>query len=227
MLNESEVVNHVKPVLESLLKPVPFVKGVELIWEPKLGADFIFIMNIGTDELKLVGEVKNGLQPRFVMDSVRQIKEHCSYFSGESVYPVIVSEYISPRSAEIIINQNVSYFDLSGNCHLCFANVYIDREGKKSKSAENRGVKSLFGLKSSRMLRLMLSKPQSLWQVKELAAKTELSFGQVSNIRRALLDQQYASESKEGGICLFQPEALMDAWRKVYKKNEGIQYWNK
>jgi len=80
-------------------------------------------------------------------------------------------------------------------------------------------VKSLFGLKSSRMLRLMLNDFVHPWQVKELAAKTELSYGQISNIRRSLLDQQYAIESEEGGIQLTQPGALLNDWRKVYKKN--------
>lgn len=223
MLNEGEIIYQAELALESLLKRVPFVNGVELKREVRLDegkrADFVAAINIGNQELKLVGEVKRNLQPRYVLDAIRQVKEYCTYLIGESGHPVVVSEYISPRSAEILIAENVSYFDLVGNCRLSFADVYIEKEGKKSKSAERRGIKSLFGLKSSRMLRLMLNSPVRPWQVKDLAAKTELSLGQVSNIRRALLDQHYAIESEEGGIYINQPGALLSEWRRVYKKN--------
>jgi hypothetical protein len=223
MLSEADILYQAQPILESLLQPIPFVREVE--W--KLGvslaagmrADFIASLSVGNDELKLVGVVKGSLQPRFVFDTIRQVKEYCSHFSGGVGYPVVVSEYISPRSAKILIEQNISYFDLSGNCRLCFANVYIEKAGEKSKNAEARGVKSLFGLKSSRMLRLMLNNSMRPWQVKELAAKTKLSLGQVSNIRRSLLDQQYAIESEQGGIQLTQPAALLADWAQSYKKN--------
>lgn len=230
MSNESEIIYQVKPVLEALLEPVPFVNDFELNFEIALEggrrADFIATLDIRHDKLKLVGEVKKNLQPRYVFDAIRQVKEYCSYFMGEPAYPVVVSEYISPRSAEILINQNVSYFDLAGNCRLSFANVYIEKSGGKPKGSEQRGVKSLFGLKSSRMLRLMLNesvrpmkgKPKD-WSIKHLAARAELSYGQVSNVRRALLDQGYALELGEGGFQLNVPGDLLNDWRELYKKN--------
>lgn len=219
---EKEILDQAKPALESFLKPVPFVRGIELELESDIGggrrADFIATLRIGNDALKLVGEVNRGLQPRHVHNAILQVKDYCSSFTGESAYPVVVSDYISPRSAEILIDQNVSYFDLTGNCRLCFANVYIEKAGEKPKSTQRRGVKSLFGLKSSRMLRLLLNTSVRPWQVKALAARTELSLGQVSNIRRALLDQQYALELEKGGIQIRQPGDLLAAWRNVYKK---------
>jgi len=223
MKNEHEIIYGVKPALEALLKPIPFIKVLKLQIEAELEsnrrADFIAAVDIGNEEIKLIGEVKKNLQPRYVLDAVRQVKEYCTYFIGDPVYPVVVSEYISPRSAEILMDEDVSFFDLAGNCHLCFANVYIEKEGKKSKRAERRGIKSLFGLKSSRMLRLMLNEPMRSWQVKELSERTELSLGQVSNVRRALLDQHFVFEADEGGIHINQPAALLELWKRSYKKN--------
>lgn len=223
MLNESEISFQVKPALELLLQPVPFINGIkfrrEVVLDSGIRADFIANIGIKNGEFELVGEVRKNLQPRYVLDAIRQVKEHCSFFIGESAYAVVVSDYISPRSAEILINQNVSFFDLAGNCRLCFAHVYIEKQGEKSKSNEKRGIKSLFGLKSSRMLRLMLSHSMRPWQVKELAARAGLSLGQVSNVRRALLDQQYAIESEEGGVKLTQPGDLLNEWQKIYGKN--------
>ena len=223
--NMSDVIENIveaSAVLESLLTAVPFVSGItvqqEVLLDNARRADFITAINIGNQQLRLVGEFKQHIQPRYVLDVVRQVKEYCTLLN-ETAYPVVISDYISPRSAEILINENVSYFDLVGNCRLCFANVYIEKVGKKSRRGERRGVKSLFGLKSSRMLRLMLNNPVRPWQVTELATGAELSLGQVSNIRRALLDQHYAIESEAGGFYINQPAALLEQWKNTYKKN--------
>jgi hypothetical protein len=222
-LKEGEIILEAESILDSLLATVPFVDGLEIKQKVALNngkvADFVAIMYVENDAIRLVCEVKSNLQPRFVFDAIRKVKEYCSALIDEPAYPVVVSEYISPRSAEILNDRQVSYFDLAGNCRLGFANIYIEREGKKPKGAAKRGTKSLFGLKSSRMLRLMLNDYLRPWQVKQLAERTELSLGQVSNIRRALMDQHYAIESDEGGICINQPGALLDEWRRLYKKN--------
>jgi len=223
MLNESEINAQVEVFLKALLKPIPSVTEMNWIWMPELAAgvqaDFIVELTLAGEKIQLVGEVKKSLQPRFVHDAIRQVKEGVFQLSSGSAYPLVVSEYISPRSAKELIEQDTSYFDLTGNCRLSFANVYIEKTGEKPKSFARRGIKSLFGTKSSRMLRLMLNNPTRPWQVKDLAAGAKLSFGQVSNVRRALLDQQYAMESAESGIQLTQPAALLHEWRELYKKN--------
>ena len=225
MLNENEINTQVKASLEAFLMPIPFINGVEWVWEPELEpiaeaqADFIAILAIDSEELQLVGEIRKNLQPRQVHDAIRHVKQHIFHLSARSAYPLVVSEYISPRTAEVLTEENISYFDLLGNCRLSFATVYIEKTGFKPKSLARRGIKSLFGLKSSRMLRLMLNNPTHSWQVKHLAKMADLSFGQISNVRRALLDQQYAIESEEGGIQLSQPTALLHDWQKLYKKN--------
>lgn len=224
MLNEFKIIPQAQAMLASLLHTIPFVAAIKMDQEQEIllngerRADFIVTLCAGNDEVRLVCGVKHNLQPRHVFDVIRQVRETCLSLSGGAVYPVVVSEYISARSAEIFIEQNVSYFDLAGNCRLCFANVYIEKKGDKPKNVESRGVKSLFGLKSSRMLRLMLENRMRPWQVKELVAKTNLSLGQVSNIRRALLDQQFVIESPSG-IQLTQPAVLLHDWARIYKKN--------
>ena len=76
------------------------------------------------------------------------------------------------------------------------------------------------------MLRLLLSEPMHTvqgepndWPIKHLAARTQLSYGQVSNVRRALLDQGYALDVGKGGFHLSVPGDLLNEWQKVYKKD--------
>lgn len=213
-------------LLSELEKTVPFVKKVEIESEHNFdngkANDFLIGLNVNGQNLKLLGTIKSHLQPRLVHEVVRLLKEKGASFFGEIIYPIVVSEFISPRVAEILKEQRVSYFDLCGNCWLCFATIYIEKTGKKHKVFERREIKSLFALKSSRLIRLLLRRPHLMWQVEALSKKTKLSLGQVSNIRRALLDQQYA-KLDEGGIKLIKPEALLNSLALAYKKNNVKQ----
>ena len=96
MLDESEISAQVQGFLEKLLKPIPFVTGMEWVWEPELvagvRADFIVMFTIGGENVQLVGEIKKNLQPRFVHDAVRQVKEVIFHISSTSAYPLVVSE---------------------------------------------------------------------------------------------------------------------------------------
>ena len=47
----------------------------------------------------------------------------------------------------------------------------------------------------------------------ELADKAQVSLGQVSNVRRALIDREWATAEAGEGLRLTQPDALLDAWR--------------
>ena len=49
----------------------------------------------------------------------------------------------------------------------------------------------------------------------ELAEHAGVSLGQVSNVRRRLLDQEWAEIDPSGGLRLRQPGAVLDAWREA------------
>jgi hypothetical protein len=49
----------------------------------------------------------------------------------------------------------------------------------------------------------------------DLAEAAEVSLGQVSNVRRGLLDREWASVTDEG-LLLKDPDALLDAWSAAY-----------
>ena len=51
-------------------------------------------------------------------------------------YPVATAVYIGPQSARILKNHGFGYVDLSGNCHLAFENVLIEKEGKPLTDSE-------------------------------------------------------------------------------------------
>lgn len=227
MKYHEEVSLKIKKEAYQLLKSIPFIRDIDFSQEVVIGsnviADFLItILTKNNSEIVLVGEHKKLLQPRMAREVAFNVKRYCELVNKESVYPLVTSEYISPRTAEQLIEQDVNYFDLCGNIRLSFENIFIETVGKKPKSKEERGLKSLFGLKSTRMIRLMLDNPIRSWTVQEISERTQLSLGQVSNIRRSLLDQNYAKKTKEG-IELNDPEALLSVWVNEYEKKSSIK----
>ena len=84
--------------------------------------------------------------------------------------------------------------------------------------ATRREQRSLFFPKSARLLKLLLHRPQVSWKVVELATQAGVSVGQVSNVRRALIEREWARADSGEGLRLTQPDALLDAWR-----DDGLQ----
>jgi hypothetical protein len=211
--------------LRELLKPVPFVSlGVENrepayatgSWRP----DFSIDLQADGDAWVLIGEVKADGQPRHVRGAALQVRDYVqrlpSVDARARAYPVVVAPFISPASAEICKEAGVGFADLAGNCRLAFGRVYIEKCSAENPFRKRRALRSLFGAKSARVLRLLLAKPHRVWRVAQLAKQAQVSLGQVSNLRQRLLDEEWAVVEK-GGLRLSRPRELLAAWRQAHR----------
>lgn len=224
--------NTEKPVLQSalaklreLLQQVPFVslggQSDELpnaigTWRP----DFSINIQVDKEIWVLIGEVKSDGQPRYVRSAALQLRDYVQRFvsTTEHVrsYGVVIAPFISPASAEICKEVGVGFADLAGNCHLAFGRIYIEKSTAENPFRKRRVQRSLFAAKSSRVLRLLLAEPHRTWRVAQLAEHAQVSFGQVSNLRKSLLDAEWAVVGP-GGLRLTKPLELLAAWRQVYR----------
>lgn len=117
---------------------------------------------------------------------------------GVPIYPLLVAPHISDAVAAICREEGVGWLDLSGNCELEFGGIWIERRGLPRKYKEERGLKSLYSPKASRILRVLLEGPLRPHKVEELSAAAGVSLGLVSKVRQVLLDQDLGEGSKEG-----------------------------
>lgn len=212
-----------KAKLRETLARVPFISiGVAEI-APLLGLmgprnpDFLLPVQAGSDRWRLACDVKSQVQPRQARMAVLEIKDYLTALADPNVYPVLLAPYISPESAEICRQAGVGHVDFAGNCHLVFGNVFIERSGAASPKAEKRGLRSLFSPKAARIMRCLLREPGRIWRVKELEEAAGVSLGQVSNVRQALLDREWA-EARSDGLILRRADAVLDAWHDAYEK---------
>ncbi len=117
---------------------------------------------------------------------------------GVPVYPLLIAPHVSDAVAAICREEGVGWLDLGGNCDLEFGGIWVERRGLPRKYKEDRGLKSLYSPKASRILRVLLQGPLRPHKVEELSAAAGVSLGLVSKVRQVLLDQDVGEDSKEG-----------------------------
>lgn len=221
-MKEIDLMSQIEVVFRQLGDDIPLIQSVNIAYSSKDmdGYQPDMMVELGGVAV-LVVEAKKVIQPRHMHGIAMKLKQ---YVSGKLEFPCVVTPYISEKTADICKTYDINYLDLSGNCLLSLPHVYIEKSGNLNVEAEKRELRSLFSMKSSRILQVMLNKPVFAWRVQELAKEAKVSFGQVSNVRRRLLDLEYASDQtvkkseKEKGIKLTQPSVLLHDWQREYKK---------
>jgi len=221
-LIERQAVGHLRELLDEVLAIV--IENIEVeIAGPGGVVDAVAHLDTGDRKHILVCKVKAVGQPRHVRMAVLQLKEYVAQFvrRGEAnATPVFIAPYLSPEARALCKEYGVGYLDFEGNCRLVFEGVFIERSVPSKPKAEQRDLKSLFKPKAARVLRKMLRDPDRAWRVAELAEAAGVSLGHVSNVRKGLLDKEWAADAEEGTF-LKDPEALLDSWREQYEPPAG------
>jgi hypothetical protein len=212
-----------KTKLQEVLARVPFISVGVTEAPPLVGLlgsrspDFLLPLRAGNGAWQLVCKVNGLAQPRQVRSVMLEMNDYLKTLGNPKSYPVLLAPYISPDSAEICRQAGVGFVDFAGNCRLVFGQIFIERSGAANPKAEKRGLRSLFSPKAARIMRCLLREPRVIWRVKDLEERAGVSLGQVSNVRQALLDREWA-QARSDGMLLTQADALLDAWRDAYEK---------
>lgn len=149
---------------------------------------------------------------------IRQLDENTQ--SNYVVIPMLVSSYLSPQSREICNDHKVAFLDMCGNAEFVSETLLLSREVERKPVSETRKLRSIFSPKGGAILRTMLLEPDRAWKVKDLAVAADSSIGHVSNIRNALMDNEWI-EKNDRGVALSQPDMLLQTWRENYRKPRG------
>lgn len=134
---------------------------------------------------------------------------------------VLVSPYISERTAQICEKNDVGYFDYAGNCWFVGHSIYLSERGNKNLSPEiSKASTSVFersAVVSSMILRELFADINKVWRLKYLSETVECSIGQVSKVMDFLIKNAWAEKSAEG-YRISEPELLLKEWSKTYGK---------
>ena len=226
-LSERELSRRVEEALSTCLQKVPFLKIKDVeeeVGQETFRPDFLITLEAPDGTQTFVVEVKNTGQPRVAREAVNQLLRYSEDFP--QAFPVFIAPYISPAAAEICEQEGVGYLDFSGNCRLCFQDVYIEKTGNPNVFSEKRDLRSLYSPKAENVLRVLLSNPSRAWKIQELANEAGVSVGQVAKVKNLLLNQEWLREAD--GMALSEPGKLLSEWAKNYnfRKNRVRDFYS-
>ena len=139
---------------------------------------------------------------------------------GEVATQMVIGPWLSPRTREIIVDHGMGYADFVGNARIALSGTFIERAVGGAAGPERRRLGMILGPKGTRVLMAMLCAPGKAWRVEALRRAAGVSLGHASNVRRALLDREWAIEA-EDGVALQKPGEVLDAWCEGYRRPVG------
>jgi len=80
-------------------------------------------------------------------------------------------------------------------------------------------VRNIFTGKSSRVVRVLLSKPTETWRTRELALEAKASLGTVSTVTNKLIDMGFLVRDRSMRLKLRKEEELLRRWASFYDPN--------
>jgi hypothetical protein len=218
-LKHNELEAKIEALLRELCARVPFlkVKSFKPVQEV-FGSqpDWLMEVKAGDRSWVWVVEGKRHGQPRDVRSGLLQLQRFLDQTKARNCYGVLVSPFLSEESARLCVDAGMGYADLAGNVRLSFDQVFIETRAADNPFRVKRHLRSLFSAKASRVLRVLLTPPLRAWKVTELEAAAEVSLGQVSNVRKLLLDREWAVVG-EAGLRLSKPDRMARAWQNSYE----------
>jgi hypothetical protein len=208
-----------KSLLSELCARIPFLKLKSIRRDDQKSgsrADWLVELETKGRSWVWVVEGKRQGQPREVRNGLLQLRDYLDHMKGKACYGVLVAPFLSEESAQMCSEAGVGYADLAGNARLSFDQVFIETHAADNPFRTKRHLRSIFGAKAGRVLRVLLTPPLRSWKVKTLASDSGVSLGQVSNVRKLLLDREWAAADSDG-LRLSQPEKLARAWQGSYQ----------
>lgn len=210
--------------LLSIMDKIPKIETAKMVGgAPSMdtGIDYLIQVRADKESYILACEVKNNGQPRYVRSAINSLRAYM-YGTEDIMTPVLLAPYLTFDSQELCREKNISFLDMEGNALIQFGGVYIDHRMPGKPVSEKRGLRSIFSPKSAQVLRMMLNDPLRTWKVSELSAEGRISIGHASNVRKNLLEREWAVSSDEG-ITLDNPGVLMNEWRENYRQITGTK----
>lgn len=224
MIKETIKIEEARKIILSTLQRISGLEdiqiGIESLNEIDRTALFVLFRRRNERVVLLVNITASG-HPRSARAAVNELIVFQKNRSGG--YGVLVAPYISEKSAEICRSNGIGYIDFSGNCWLNFDSIFMEIKGNPNRFSKKSELKSLFKPKAERILRAMLCEPGYKWSAMELAKSADVSVGQVSNVRKLLLEREWIQDQKRG-IELIEPFQMLASWLTEYQSDRSTVY---
>jgi len=200
--------------------------------------DVTFDVRSGSNRVQVLGEIKPTFSPRLLEEIAPWIRRLKSLRTEVAV--AVIAPILSPQAQEFCLQNSIDFIDLAGNISINVPGKFtLQRSGIKSRTVmpsrlDSQRNTNVFSGRSSRILRVLLEKPQSrsiTGLARELAAEStrfretvpgaqlnfEISLGAVSKAIASLEEQLFVRRC-DGNIVVPEPTRLLLQWAEKYKE---------
>lgn len=193
--------------------------GVEVpVTEGRL-ADAIWVLRSGTDQWRLLVELKTTLWPRGVEAMAAQVKALAADAKADRC--LVVAPRLTQRTRESLRRRGIDYIDLRGTLRVMVpGRLLLVTHGVGGASADDLPalkdrIANPFKGKASRIVRALLANPQLWWRVTELADTVKVSAGQAVKTLRTLEADLFVRRGHHRRVRLSDGESLLRRWAAV------------
>lgn len=155
--------------------------------------------------------------------TVMQLIEKGNHDTGVRI---LISPYISDRTAQICEKNGMGYFDYAGNCWFAGHSIYLSERGNKNPQPRQYSAVSIFersSVVSSLILREIFADINKVWKLKHLSERVGCSIGQASKVMGFLVKNAWAVKTAEG-FSVSEPDSVLREWGRIYGKKPVISY---
>ncbi|SHI54745.1 type IV toxin-antitoxin system AbiEi family antitoxin [Flavobacterium haoranii] len=131
---------------------------------------------------------------------------------------LFVGEYIAKDVAETLMENNINYLDVAGNCYINTDTIKIIIEGRKQIKPKNVNQARAFQEAGLKLLLLLLSLEESSeYSYRVLADKSNIALGSVSQIMKELEENNFILKTNDKRI-IKNREELIERWVVAYNE---------
>ncbi len=156
----------------------------------------------------------------------RKVLNSSTYANHKPI--LLLSPHIPVELAKDLRKKGINHADLNGRLFIKTPHLLLDREPRDGQYRGPAQDVDLFSLKTSRIIRTLLSHRVKTWHQRELVKQTQTSPGLVSRILKALLRNDYVKKEpdpkskRQELYTVKNGERLLDAWRSADNWNKRV-----
>jgi hypothetical protein len=140
---------------------------------------------------------------------------------------LLVSNYLSPKSRETLITENINFIDLSGNVRIALDNngIFIEFSARNPLPEVSRAA-TLRGATAGRLIRFLVD-VQPPYRILDLERATGINKGYVSRLLEALVDEGLIEREPRGPVTSVDWQSLLSRRSRdvnLYRTNTTFSF---
>lgn len=206
------------------------IRHDECLLSPGRYLDLYLRLIVDGQAIDFAIELLRQAYPRDVARAIAQVKSAPPQ-EDVPIIPLVAAEVLSPGAQALLKEEGVAYFDRQGTLHLRWRHWIIDIRQSEAKSPHRpkQSAMNLFTEARASVVHALLHSRRQWLQVTELAEQARTTGFTCSKVLQELELLEWCESEGSGPARrrrLIKPNALLDAWAKVWPpRKETRTHW--